>query len=257
MIRDLTALISEGQRIPRQPQPTVPLARWPHPIEPRLELRAEAESGVADLWIYGTIGGWFGKTAEEIIAELRALQNVQRVRVHINSPGGDVFEGLAIYNTLREFPAKVETFIEGVAASIASIIALAGKDGVTMLAPSLLMIHEPHALAFGTAEDMRGMARLLDKAASVLADTYATRTGHPKSVIRAWMAEEKWFEPEEAKAEGFIDAVNAAPAPASAAPAPAAAMTATAPAAPLEPAAPASAWRRGLAAREVEVLAVA
>lgn len=201
---DVTTLLARGIKSPRQfVLPSVPVAGYSDP-KPRAAIVAAAND-TADLYLYGSIGGWFGKTAEDIVNELRSL-SVARLRVHINSRGGDVFDGLAIYNSLREYDAIVETHIEGVAASIASIIALAG-DPVVMYPASLFMIHEPHAIAFGTAADMRSMATLLDTATGVLADVYVANSTQKKAQIRSWMSEEKWFKASEAKDAGFVDEV--------------------------------------------------
>lgn len=254
---DLAALVVEATRYARAPGDLTAraLARLgaagiaAPPSVPRVTLTADAATGTADLELFGPIGGWFGKNAQEVVDEIRALQNVTTLRVHINSLGGDVFEGFAIYNSLREFPGRVETIIKGVAASIASVIALAGKDGVTVMAPAMVMIHDPRALAYGGSDDMRAMAKLLDKAANVIADVYTARTKQPKATVRAWMAEETWFEPEEAKAEGFVDTVIAPTAAPEPHPAPAASA---APAASTsEP--PRRPWVRELAARELEI----
>jgi ATP-dependent protease ClpP protease subunit len=193
---ELELLISAGLALPRQVVlPSGPTG-YVDPA-PRLELVASAADDVAHLYLYGSIGGWFGKSSEDVIAELRAIKS-PKLRVHINSKGGDVFEGLAIYNTLREFPGQVETRVESLAASIASIIALAGEP-VTMHAASMMMIHDPLAVAYGHADDMRKMARLLDKAAGVLTDVYVKKSGLPRTMIRDWMLEERWFTPVEAR----------------------------------------------------------
>jgi ATP-dependent Clp endopeptidase proteolytic subunit ClpP len=252
---DLAALVAEGQKIARAAVPDPTGRPGLHSNRPRrFEVCAEAGAPSADVYLYGSIGGWFGKSAADIVEELRALDaGVTSLRVHIDSLGGDVFDGLAIYNTLRQFDGTVETIIEGAAASIASVIALAGKDGITMMAPSMLMIHEPHAIAFGGADDMRAMAKLLDKAANVLADTYVARTKQPKATVRAWMAEERWFEPDEAKAEGFVDTIIVAQGPKPAPPT--AALPAPAAVAPVV--ATPTAWRRALAERLTSVDTIA
>jgi ATP-dependent protease ClpP protease subunit len=177
----------------------------PMPGSGHYAVRAAGGGTVGDVYLYGAIGGWVGKSAQDVVDEITAL-NVSKLRVHINSPGGDVFEGLAIYNTLTQFDGEVETLIEGRAFSIASIIALAG-DPVTMFPASLYLIHDPHAVAFGRAAEMRSVATLLDQAAMVLADVYVARTKRPVAQIRTWMAEEKSFRPDEALAMGFVDNV--------------------------------------------------
>jgi ATP-dependent protease ClpP protease subunit len=202
----IAAVIAEGQS--RQPPAGFASDR-------RAELRAEAGADDAlEIHIYDRIGGWFGISAASIIEALRAAPD-RPVRLHLNSPGGDVFDGLAIYNTLRQHAAPVEVWIEGLAASIASVVAMAGRE-IVMAEASFLMIHEPHAVTIGTAHDHRAMARLLDKTAGVLADVYARRTRGDRDQIRAWMHDETWFTASDAEAAGFVTAITAEPLPAEA-----------------------------------------
>ena len=124
--------------------------------------------------------------------------------VEINSPGGNVWDGLSIYNQLRGRKAPVTTRVVGIAASIASIIALAG-DRVEMADAALMMIHDPSGMASGTSEDMRKMADALDQHAEVLVGVYAKKTGKSPESIRAAMKAETWFTTEEAMMFGLCD----------------------------------------------------
>ena len=124
--------------------------------------------------------------------------------VEINSPGGNVWDGLSIYNQLRGRKAPVTTRVVGIAASIASIIALAG-DRVEMADAALMMIHDPSGMASGTSEDMRKMADALDQHAEVLVGVYAKKTGKSPEAIRAAMKAETWFTTEEAMIFGLCD----------------------------------------------------
>ncbi|NBW13169.1 MAG: Clp protease ClpP, partial [Caulobacteraceae bacterium] len=124
--------------------------------------------------------------------------------VEINSPGGNVWDGLSIYNQLRGRKAPVTTRVVGIAASIASIIALAG-DRVEMADAALMMIHDPSGMASGTSEDMRKMADALDQHAEVLVGVYAKKTGKSPEAIRAAMKAETWFTTEEAMMFGLCD----------------------------------------------------
>jgi ATP-dependent protease ClpP protease subunit len=169
----------------------------------RVVLRAEASAPSADLYLYDAIGGFFGIPAAAIVATLQELKGTP-LRVHINSPGGDVFDGLAIYNALRGYPGAVDTIVEGLAGSIAGVIALAGSS-VTMAKASFYMIHEPHGIAVGGAPRMRHLAALLDKTGDLLADVYARKCDAPLEDVRAWMRAETWFTAEEALASGFAD----------------------------------------------------
>ena len=171
----------------------------------------EGDGGHAEIFIYGEIGlDFFGEgiAAEALVKELSAL-DVATLDVRINSVGGQVFEGLAIYNALDRHPAKVTTHVDGLAASIASIVALAG-DERRIAANALLMIHNPHGTQInGDANDMRKLAEILDTAGGSLLDTYMAKTGKSEKVVRDWMNEEAWFNAEEALEAGLVDEVEA------------------------------------------------
>ncbi len=169
--------------------------------------------------IYGDIGVSYWSdyvTASDVRDWLRTRDSNARLTVRINSPGGDAFEGVAIYNLLRDAPQHVTVKIDGVALSAASIIAMAGNE-VRMAENALLMIHDPWTIAMGNAAEMRGTADKLDKVAEALATTYARKTGESSSTMRDLMAAETWFSAAEALASKLVDAVDGAPA-ASAAP---------------------------------------
>ena len=166
------------------------------------------DGGHAEILIYGEIGkDWFGEgiAAEDLVKELAAL-DVATLDVRINSVGGQVFEGLAIFNALDRHPAKVTTHIDGMAASIASIVALAG-DTVRIAENAFMMIHNAHGLEIGDANAMRKMADILEKLDGSLAETYVAKTGKSSKVIQAMMDEETWFNAEEALEAGMVDEV--------------------------------------------------
>lgn len=163
----------------------------------------------ADVWIYAEIGAW-GITAEGFVSELAQL-NVADIAVHLNSPGGDVFDGIAIMNALRDHPAKVSVSVDALAASIASVIAQAG-DVVTMGNNSMMMIHNASGFAMGEAGDLRKMADLLDQTTANIADIYAQRAGGKPADWLALMADETWFSAAEAVAAGLADEVAPLPA---------------------------------------------
>ena len=154
----------------------------------------------ATIQIFDQIGeDWFGGSGVSAKAFSQTLQDIGQgpLVVEINSPGGNVWDGLSIYNMLRGRQAPVTTRVVGIAASISSIIALAG-DTVEMAEASLFMIHDPSGMVAGTSEDMRKMADALDQHAEVLAGIYAKATGKPTSQIRAAMKAETWFTAQEA-----------------------------------------------------------
>ena len=168
-----------------------------------------ASDDEAEVMIYDEIGGWFGSTADELIAELKGI-TAPRMRVRINSPGGSVFEGIAIANALRAHPANVTVQVDAVAASIASVIAMAG-DRIEMAPNSMMMIHDASGLCLGNAADMEEMAELLDLISDNIADAYAQRAGGTRDEWRARMRAETWYLPEDAVENGLADEALQAP----------------------------------------------
>jgi ATP-dependent protease ClpP protease subunit len=174
-------------------------------------IQAAADADEAEVWIYDEIGYW-GTRAADFARELSQL-DVSKIHLHINSPGGSVFDGVAIHNLLRTHRATVEVTVDGIAASIASVIAMAG-DTVTMGRGTEMMIHNPSGLVLGQATDMREMADLLDKLAVDLAGFYADRAGGSVDYWLGLMAAETWYSAQEAVDAGLADAVIAGSAPA-------------------------------------------
>lgn len=164
-------------------------------------IQAKADQA-AEISIYDEIGYW-GVTAKQFIGDLKAIDTTT-IRLAINSPGGTVFDALAIYNALRQHPANVEVTIMGVAASAASVIAMAG-DTVVMPENAFMMIHNPLNMAYGNADDLREMADVLDKIGASLVGIYARRTGLPEDEIKALLDAETWLNAEEAVLKGFAD----------------------------------------------------
>lgn len=175
----------------------------------------------AEVLIYDDIGeGWFGGISAKTFAEeLRALgAGIETLNIRINSPGGDVFDGLAIYNTLRRYQAQKNVSIDGMALSIASVIALAG-DKVSMAENAMFMIHDPWGVVMGTAEDMRKQGDLMDTVKENLVSTYERRVVQTLGAapngedygerIREMMSAETWMTASQAVEEGFIDEVTA------------------------------------------------
>ena len=168
---------------------------------------AASAGETATIQIFDQIGeDWFGGSGlsgKQFSDVLNEVGNGPLL-VEINSPGGNVWDGLSIYNQLRGRRAPVTTRVVGIAASIASIIALAG-DKVEMADAALMMIHDPSGMASGTSEDMRKMADALDQHAEVLVGVYAKKTGRSPESIRAAMKAETWFTTPEAVAFGLVD----------------------------------------------------
>ena len=162
-------------------------------------------SEVAEIYIYDEIS-WWGITAQTFVDELREITAPQ-IDLHLNSPGGDVFDAHAIYQALVDHKAQVTTLIDGLAASAASVIAMAGER-IVMGRAAMLMIHDAWGLAIGNAADMRDMAGRLDKISDVIAGVYAERAGGPLEFWRAAMVEESWYDADEAVQAGLADEVR-------------------------------------------------
>ncbi|MGN0126068.1 MAG: head maturation protease, ClpP-related [Rhodococcus sp. (in: high G+C Gram-positive bacteria)] len=167
-------------------------------------------SGAAEILIYDEIGygGWFyeGVTANSLVRQLDAIES-DEIRVRINSPGGDVFEGIAILNALRAHPARVTTIVDGLAASAASFIAMAG-DEIVIARNAEIMIHDPSALCIGNASDMRDLADQLDRIGDNIASMYSDRAGGTVEHWREAMRTETWYSDEEALAAGLVDRIE-------------------------------------------------
>lgn len=144
-----------------------------------------------------------GVTARRVAAALRAIGD-NEVTVDLNSPGGDFFEGVAIYNALRAHPQKVTVRILGLAASAASVIAMAGDD-VQIGKAGFVMVHNAWVLAMGNRHDMAEAARTLEPFDDAMASVYAERAGVEKPKAAEWMDNETWFNGEQAVAEGLAD----------------------------------------------------
>lgn len=166
-------------------------------------------AGRGEVYLYGPIGmSWFGDgvTAKQFAKDLKALGAVGDIDLRINSEGGSVPEAEAIYTHLIEHKAKVTAHIDGMAASAASFIAMAG-DQILISDSGFVMIHDARMLDYGTADDFRRAADLLDRTTDKIVKKYAMRTKNDEKKIRDWMKDETWFIGEEAVKNGFADKV--------------------------------------------------
>lgn len=166
----------------------------------------------ATITIYGDICSWaweeFGEMSAHILSkQLEALGDVNEINVYINSYGGEVAEGLAIYNALRRHKAKVRTFCDGFACSIASVIFMAGDERI-MNEASLLMIHNAWTWAAGNAAELRKQAEDLDKITQASVEAYKAHSSLKEEEIKALMDAETWILPDEAISYGFATKVE-------------------------------------------------
>jgi len=176
-------------------------------------------AAAAEIWIYADIGdSWWGETisAKDLVKDIAVLDAAQ-ITVRVNSYGGSVSDGIAIYNALKRHPAQVTVCVDGIAASIASLIAMAG-DRVEIAENAQMMLHAPWGAVVGNAVELRASADMLDKWAESMAASYARKTGRPEAEVMAWLdGKDHWFTAAEAVAEGLADeAVAAMPVAASA-----------------------------------------
>lgn len=173
-------------------------------IKARADLKAAAE-----IFIYGDIGeSWYEETtsAADFVRQLNDLKN-EAIDIRINSVGGSVPDGLAIYNAIQRHPSTITIHIDGMAMSIASLIAMAADN--VMSENAILMIHAPWSVAIGNAQEMRDMADTLDRWAEAMSTSYARKSGKSKEEILAILQDGKdhYFTAEQAQAEGFVDLV--------------------------------------------------
>jgi len=172
---------------------------------PGYKIENKASADEATVYIYDEIGFW-GVIAEDFIKELNAL-TAKTTHIRFNSPGGTVFDGIAIFNAIRNHKSKTIAHIDGLAASIASVIALAA-DEVVMAENAFLMIHEPWSIVIGNSDMMRDEADLLDKVGATIIKTYTGKTGKDDDEIKALMSAETWMNADEALEMGFIDVID-------------------------------------------------
>jgi ATP-dependent Clp protease, protease subunit len=171
----------------------------------KVAFTAKADAGELELLVYDIIGEDFfgeGISAGNFKQAIADAGEFKSITMRINSPGGDAFEGAAIYNMLRATGKPIKVYVDGVAASAASIVAMAGDERV-MGEGSMIMVHNAMALAFGNAAEMREMADVLDNVSGSLAEIYVARVGMDKTGVKKLMDAETWMGAEEAIEKGF------------------------------------------------------
>lgn len=168
-------------------------------------LSKKPDLGQTEISIYDEIGA-FGVSAKSFLADLQRIPADHTILLKIHSPGGEVFDGNAIATALQR-RGNVEVQIEGIAASMATLISLAGAP-VKMAANGFYMIHNPWGMAMGDAAELRDQAALLDKIRANMVSAYAAKSGQSHEQITEWMDAETWFSATEAQAAGFVDEVT-------------------------------------------------
>ncbi len=175
------------------------------------QIRAQSDNE-AEVLIYGEIGTddyWSDITAKDFAKELKNIGDIKKLSIRINSPGGDVFAAQAIYSMLKRHSAQKKVFIDGLAASAASIIAMAG-DKLVMPFNSMLMIHNPWSWGSGDSGDFRQLADNLDKVRETMLNVYEKKTGLSNDEIKALLDAETWMTAQDALDMGFADEIEGA-----------------------------------------------
>lgn len=169
---------------------------------PQMHIRNLAD-GEPEIYIYDEIS-WWGVNSDDVRTALDSLGQVEQVSVRINSPGGDAFDGVAIYNMLLDHPAKMKVTVDAMALSAASVIAMAG-DEVVVNSAGRMMIHDASGLCWGNPKEMRQFADVLDGISQSIAEVYADRCGGTVAEWRERMEAESWYGATEAVEVGLAD----------------------------------------------------
>lgn len=195
---------------PAEPPPRQGMTNRAEPGRTWFTITNQADADMAEVWIYDEIGYW-GVSAGDFVSQLGAI-SARNMTVHINSPGGEVWDGLAIYHALRQHPANVTTVVDGAALSAASFIAQAGDERLTA-AQSQWMIHDASGACYGNAAEMIVMAEVLDQMSGMIAEIYRDRGGLTvakwRNLMRASAGAGTWFTADAAVEAGLADRVAA------------------------------------------------
>lgn len=197
-VNELMAASERLRYLTAQSAPVVP-----HEVKPWYRIEASS-SDRTSVYLYDAIGEW-GVTALDFVGELRNIRT-PHIEMHVNTPGGQIFDGLAIYNSLLQHPAEVTTYVDGVAASAGSFI-IQASDRIIMAPSASIMVHGGQGLCMGGEEDMLEMAALLGKLNDQIAGVYAQRSETDAKTWRKTMRSDKWYNAEEAVAAGLADEV--------------------------------------------------
>jgi ATP-dependent Clp protease, protease subunit len=177
----------------------------PRSALPKMKVENKATAKEATVYIYDEIG-YFGVVAEDFVKEINAI-TAETIHIRFNTPGGSVFDGTAMYNVIKNHKSRTVAHIDGLAASISSVIALAADD-VQMAENAFLMIHEPWSIVIGDSATMREEADLLDKVGSTIVNTYVNKTEASAERVKELMLAETWMSADEALEMGFIDGIE-------------------------------------------------
>lgn len=172
-------------------------------------IRADASGDVGHVYVYDVIDSYWGASAKALVEALAGMKG-KPVALHINSPGGDVFEARAMVAALRAHDAPVTAYIDGLAASAATYLALVG-DQVHITDGGMFMVHNSWTLAWGNKTELRSTADLLEKIDGTIAADYMRKTKASADQVTNWMDSETWFTAHEALDAGFVDVIDGSP----------------------------------------------
>lgn len=173
---------------------------------PRETLNVVVNADIATVYLYDMVGGWDGVQAKDFVQTLNSI-DAKHINLRINSPGGSVFDGRAMATAIKEHPATVTAYIDGLAASAASWIAIAANS-VVMAEGSFMMIHNAQAGVLGDRRDMLSMAGTLEQLDNSFVADYVAKSGKSAQQIGDWMNAETWFAAQDAVDQGFADRVE-------------------------------------------------
>ena len=166
---------------------------------------AQVKAEANELYIYGAIGDWFDELeGKQLVDKINSYEG--DLTIHINSPGGNVFDGIAVHSAIKARKGNTKIVVDGIAASIASVIVMAG-DEIVMAEGSFLMIHNAWTLAIGDSVEMRKMADTLEKVSGEIRGFYQRKTGQPAEALQKMMDAETWLTAKEAKEQNFADQI--------------------------------------------------
>ena len=172
-------------------------------------IEKKEEEKEAIITLYGTIGS--NECSDDVVDKhirntLNSLKDYEKIKLYVNSPGGSVMAATSIYNALKNHKAFIEVYVDGIAASAATIITCAG-DKVYMPNNTMFMVHNPMTVASGSSKDFNKTADVLDKVKDTILNTYVSKTGQEKEILSQLMDDESWLSAEDALEYGFIDEI--------------------------------------------------
>lgn len=175
-------------------------------IQPKAEVK-KPNNGITEMYLYGAIGsGWFSDISSKEVKWMLSEVTTPKIELHLHSNGGDVFESVAIYNLLKHHPAEIEVHIDGIAASGASMIAMAGNK-IVMPRNTMMMIHRAWTFAVGNSDELRKTADDMDKINNSVTESYMARFNQSRDILEELLKKEEYLTAQECLDYGFADEI--------------------------------------------------